>query len=210
MVIARSGLALMRDHTSLPIQVMGSQRATVEKHHLLAFTRKEGGSTSVLENFEAFYQRNHLSIFAYLWRMCGEEQAARDLTQETFLRAWEHFPKISNYDRPESWLFRVATHFALNHLRQRNSHARLLASQADNLGTVSDNGVEQVVERDVILQTLHKLPPRNRAALVLHSVYGLSCAELATALGTSQGAAKLLLWRGREQFRRCYVQEVKQ
>ena len=71
------------------------------------------------ESFEAFFQARHRAIFAYLWRMTGEEEAANDLCQETFLRAWRQFERIRLYDRPEAWLLRVATNLALNHLRRR-------------------------------------------------------------------------------------------
>src|SRR5262249_40372196 len=71
------------------------------------------------ESFEAFFQARHRAIFAYLWRMTCEEEAANDLCQETFLRAWRQFERLRRYDRPDAWLLRVATNLALNHLRRR-------------------------------------------------------------------------------------------
>ena len=66
--------------------------------------------------FEAFLRGRERDMFGYLRRLTGDEQAAYDLSQETFLRAWQHFPKISRYERPDAWLFRGATNHALNHL----------------------------------------------------------------------------------------------
>ena len=53
-----------------------------------------------LPSFEAFFRRHERNIFGYLWRMTGDEQAAYDLSQETFVRAWQHFDRIASYERP--------------------------------------------------------------------------------------------------------------
>src|SRR6185437_15441434 len=70
-------------------------------------------------SFEQFYQRHARDIFGYLWRVCGDEQTANDLTQEVFFRAWREFEKLQRYERPEAWLFRVATNLALNERRHQ-------------------------------------------------------------------------------------------
>src|SRR5262245_41420099 len=54
--------------------------------------------------FEPFFRMHEPDIFTYLWRMTGDEQAAYDLAQETFLRAWRHFVRIRDYERPGGWL----------------------------------------------------------------------------------------------------------
>lgn len=51
-----------------------------------------------LESFETFFRRYEQDIFGYLWRMTGEEQTAYDLSQETFLRAWQRFERLRGYD----------------------------------------------------------------------------------------------------------------
>jgi DNA-directed RNA polymerase specialized sigma24 family protein len=77
--------------------------------------------------FEDFFTRHQQDIFGYLWRITGEEQAAYDLCQETFLRAWQQFDTVSTYERPGAWLFRVATNLAINHQRHHaKSNGRLL------------------------------------------------------------------------------------
>src|SRR5512146_3507771 len=65
------------------------------------------------ETFEDLIAGRESDIFGYLWRLTGDEQAAYDLCQETFLRAWQQFGKIQHYDQPGAWLFRVATNLAL-------------------------------------------------------------------------------------------------
>jgi RNA polymerase sigma-70 factor, ECF subfamily len=157
--------------------------------------------------FEDFFHQFERDIFGYLWRMTGEEQAAYDLSQEVFLRAWQRFARVSGYDRPRAWLFRVATNLALNYLRGRATRpdAALDTDTAERFA--SSDPAWRLAERDQVRHILLALAPRYRAGLLLREVYGLSCAEVAQALGTSRDAAKMLLCRAREAFRERYLRE---
>jgi RNA polymerase sigma-70 factor, ECF subfamily len=159
------------------------------------------GAEDALEAFEAFFAHHEREVVGCLWRMTGDEQAARDLTQETFLRAWQRFERVRAYDQPKAWLFRVATHLALNYLRDQitGAKARRVWSQSEH-ATQSDPAI-RIVNQDAVLRTLLALSPRDRAALVLHAVYGMTCAEMAQSLGVPRSAAKVTLWRARERFR---------
>ena len=53
---------------------------------------------SELREFELFFQHYQHRLFGYLWRVTGEEQTAYDLSQETFVRAWQHFRTIKSYE----------------------------------------------------------------------------------------------------------------
>lgn len=170
-----------------------------------------------LDEFEPFFRAHERDIFTYLWHMTGDEQAAYDLAQETFLRAWWHFARIRTYERPGGWLFRVATHLALNHLRNRATSlgaavsldAAGVAHPALSPSNVYSDPGARVADADTVRRALIAIPRRQRAALVLREVYGLSCAEVAAALGISAGAAKTLLWRARDEFRGRYAEEVR-
>lgn len=199
------GAALRRSVRSvLNAMALCVVRAATERP--MALDRVSPGSPDSIEAFEVFYRTFEPRIFGYLWRMSGNEHDALDMTQETFLRAWQRFTHLRAYQRPDSWLFRVATHLALNHARQRERYGRALARLQASEVPASDEIPIEFAERDEVMRTLQMLPARDRAVLVLHSVYGLTCAELAAALHISPGAAKVLLWRGRERFRRNYAQ----
>lgn len=161
-----------------------------------------GGLTQA---FESFFGKYEQQVFGYLVRMTGDEQTARDLSQEAFLRAWQHFDKLQTYDHPSAWLFRVATNLALSHLRRRGSPVGSAKLLGDDDGPARSDPAWHFIERDLIEQILLELPPKQRAALVLREVYGLSCAEVAQALSMSRDAVKMSLWRAREQFRVRYV-----
>ena len=161
-----------------------------------------------LEIFEEFVHQHERQILNYLWRMTANEQTAWDLSQETFLRAWQHFTKIRAYEQPRAWLFRVATNLAISHLRkQPGSVVDIALLDEDEPETTSDP-IHHFVESDLVRQILHTLPPRRRAALILCEVYGFTAPEVAHVLGLTPNALKMTLSRGREQFRQRYAKEM--
>ncbi|MGH2516023.1 MAG: RNA polymerase sigma factor [Ktedonobacterales bacterium] len=182
--------------------------AAVKPTHVPSATPSKQESPALSEplgTFEAFFARYEQSVFGYIYRMTGDEQTAHDLCQEAFLRAWQHFDKIQGYTYPSAWLFRVAANLALSHLRRRASPvggARLLGD--DDSPARSDPAM-RFVESDLVTQTLLGLSQKQRSALVLREIYGLSCEEVGQMLGMSREAVKMSLWRAREQFRRRYT-----
>ncbi len=154
--------------------------------------------------FEAFFWQFERQIIGYLCRMTGDEQAAFDLSQETFLRAWQHFDVLLSPPQSRSWLFRVATNLALNYVQRRSSHPMIHLTDQE-LGK-SDPG-HQIIERELVQQILQQLPPKQRSALLLFEVYGHSCDEIGSLLHMSRAAVKMTLRRARERFRRAYLQE---
>lgn len=156
--------------------------------------------------YDAFVREHQRAILNYLWRMLGDEQNAYDLTQEVFVRAWRHFEAVRGYTAPRAWLFRVATNLAISALRGRRSLSSVDLLPAEQQPAMSDPAW-RVAERDHVRAALDALAPRRRAALTLREVYGLSCAEVARALGISEAATRMTLSRAREQFREAYLRE---
>jgi RNA polymerase sigma-70 factor, ECF subfamily len=170
------------------------------------------------QEFSAFFTSHEQALYGYLRRMLPPDESALEITQEAFFRAWRHFAEIRTYDRPEAWLFRVATNLAISHLRR---HRPLSFSQVfRRFGAESDAGDTgseaelladtldlegQTAARDLIDRILQRLPPRQRAALLLRIVHGHSCQEIAQALGISLPNARQTLSRGRERFRALYT-----
>jgi RNA polymerase sigma-70 factor, ECF subfamily len=159
------------------------------------------------EQFEAFFQRYERQITAYLCRVTGDEQTARDLCQETFVSAWQHFPQLQEPTAARAWLYRVATNLALRLHERRQAHP--ITPLDETFPGASDPG-RRVAERDRIQQALMTLTAKQRSALILHEVHGLSCDEVGQLLHLSRDAVKMAIWRGREQFRRAYLSEGEQ
>jgi RNA polymerase sigma-70 factor (ECF subfamily) len=174
-----------------------------EVHHADANSVRGYSATE----FEAFFLRFERQITSYLWRMTGDEQVASELAQETFLRAWQHFDAVSHYEQPLAWLFRVATNLARQHHRRQKIPLRTAATLNEENDPASSDYSTRFAEQDLVRQTLLQLPIRQRAALILREVNGLSCAEIGELLHISRDAVKMALWRAREQFRVRYLGE---
>jgi RNA polymerase sigma-70 factor (ECF subfamily) len=159
------------------------------------------------EAFDDLFRRYERPIFGYLWRMTGDRALASDLCQETFLRAWQHIKKLATYQDPLGWLFRVATHLAVDAQRARQRRLRHLLAVGDEDEPAGPDPTDGVAGRDLVHHILQRLSPRTRAALVLREVYGLSLDDVARTLGASPVATKKLLSRAREQFRQAYLRE---
>jgi RNA polymerase sigma-70 factor, ECF subfamily len=183
----------------MPAPAQGAPHATPQS--------SERARTLPSADFERFFLAHEAQISGYLWRMTGDPQAACDLSQETFLRAWRHFDTIRVYDKPAAWLIRVATNLALQHLRRRKAPVGAAVSFDDALAPGESDPGRRFAERDLVRETLMELPVKPRALLVLREVYGLSGEEAAAALNMTREAAKVALWRARQQFRAVYLRK---
>jgi RNA polymerase sigma factor (sigma-70 family) len=162
---------------------------------------KEGAATLVTQ-FEVFFKRYERQITGYLCRMVGDEQTALDLSQETFVRAWQHFDNLQESSTARAWLYRVSTNLALRHLEQYKNHP--VFALDDTTPGASDPG-RHIVEQDRVQEVMMTLTPNQRSTLILHDVCGFSCEEIAKLLQLSYEAVKKTLSRSREQFRVRYL-----
>jgi RNA polymerase sigma-70 factor, ECF subfamily len=173
--------------------------------------------------FDAFFVQHERALYGYLRRMLPTHDAALDVAQEAFFRAWQHFDTVRGYERPQAWLFRVATNLALDTLRRRQrsglpqlpgdretpTHDKTETSDGPDtlIAQMDPHDMERALaERDLMEQALSRLPERQRAALLLWAAHGLTCAEIAAALETSEVNVRQLLSRGRARFREVYEQ----
>ena len=148
-------------------------------------------AVSTIPPFERFYERHRDEVFGYLVRLLGH-QAAEDAFQETFLRALRGYPTLSHGRHLRAWAFTIATRVVLD-LRRRREPALLVAEP-----TATD-------ERPAYAELEHlagELPATERAAVVLRYGYDLEYTDIATALGSSQEAARQAASSGVRRLRR--------
>ncbi len=166
--------------------------------------------------FEAIVQRYERQIYSFVYRMMGNAEDASDLTQECFVRAYRNLGKTNADLNVSAWLHRIASNACLDVLRRRQ---RIRWLPWDNtkhepmLGSADSDSPEHVAVSSevssIVQSTLSKMSPRNRAALIMREYEGLSCDEIGDVLGISRSAAKSILFRSREEFRKLYP-EVEQ
>lgn len=145
---------------------------------------------------EALFRQSYRSIVQSLALAGGDLAAAEDATQEAFAQAWVRWNRISRYDNPGAWVRRVAIN------RLRNAHRSSLRGQAAMQRLTRDATSVQPgePEPDLVI-ALQRLPYRQRLCAVLYYVDDLNTAEIAQAIGVSQGSVSQHLNRARTALR---------
>jgi RNA polymerase sigma-70 factor (ECF subfamily) len=146
---------------------------------------------------EALFRQAYRSIVKSLALASGDLAAAEDATQEAFIEACVRWNRIARYENPAVWVRRVAINRPRSTHRSRNRAARAIGRLASE-----SQMVPPPREPETGLATaLKTLPPRQRLAAVLYYVDDLTIAEVASAMGVSQGAVSQHLSRARTAFR---------
>jgi RNA polymerase sigma-70 factor (ECF subfamily) len=139
-------------------------------------------------------------LHRYCARMTGSVIDGEDVVQEALIKALEAYG--GTLANPEGWLFRIAHNAALDFLRRR---ARLEASHADeNMDVIVDPTTTAAVSREIAaasLRTFMRLPPTQRACVILADVLGYSAQEIRDIADTTIPAVKAALNRGRVRLR---------
>jgi len=157
--------------------------------------------------FEQLFRDYRQPILNYVYRLVGDGPSAEELTQQAFLKVYGALPRLPADANRRAWVYRIATNTCYDYLRRRRLVQWLPLQQRDS-GSFVDRGPEGHTSQEVAVQrTLARLPPGDRAVLVLYGVEGYSTVEIGQMLGISPGAVKTRLCRARERFRQAYVKE---
>lgn len=145
-------------------------------------------------------------LVAYLYRFTGNEAAALDLAQETFVRLYQGRLKFREGSPFPGWIFGIAANLARNHLRWRQRHPTLPMEEAEEGAPVSEGdpslSAEASEREKAVREAIAALPPDLREALVLAEYEHLSHAEIATIAGCSAKAVERRVSRAREILRK--------
>ena len=164
-------------------------------------------ASKIDDAFDKLIRRFEQPICSYLVRLTGDPALAQDLTQETFLRAYQALSRGDQWENPRAWLYRVASHLATDNYRRRRLLRWLPLSSIDG-ARPADEGIEELTaDQMAVRATLLALSPKYRVPLVLYVCEGYPVAEVAEILGLSVSAVKMRLSRARERFRRFYKED---
>jgi RNA polymerase sigma-70 factor, ECF subfamily len=167
--------------------------------------------------FEEWVADRSGEIYGLLFRLTENSEEARDLTQETFLRAFQSIGRFRGEADLRTWIYRIAINQARNRWRwwrrrRRDSTVSLDATQGQTnqpliatLAETADNPEQQTLahEREVALRAaLQKLGVSYRETVILRDMEGFSYEEIAATLGINVGTVKSRLARGRQELRR--------
>ena len=140
-----------------------------------------------------------IDLYRYAMWICGNDALAKDLVQETFLRAWKAMDKLKDPKAVKSWLITIL----------RREYARTFERKVPKFTDVdkvvvpedSELEPEDRTEIKMLRQSILKLAPKYREPLLMQVVLGYSCQEISEALDISKSAVMTQLFRAREQLK---------
>jgi RNA polymerase sigma-70 factor (ECF subfamily) len=177
--------------------------------------------------FEQLFWRYHEKVYTFVWHFLQSRELAEDVTQDTFIKAWESLHSLKSNDAFQAWLHQIARRLCLDALRKRAwetavSEFTVPADQQtseDGEGEIEPflAGVESAGSLDpeetvidnerkrAVHEAIAQLSPPLREVVVLHYLEGLSVDEVAKILGIPVGTVLSRLARAREALRRTLV-----
>ena len=169
--------------------------------------------------FTALVKKYEKQIHAFVWRRVRDYHVAEEITQDTFLRAYEKLGTLRDPNRFSGWLYMIATRRFLTWLEEKSVpmqsleamssaevealfYTRYMVEQTEKLATEK--------QREIVQYLLEKLPAHERTAVVLHYLSEMTCEEIGDFLDISPSTIKSRLHRARKRLKRekAVVQET--
>lgn len=156
------------------------------------------------QTFEDIYRNYFSRVYTFIFRMCGNEDVAEELTQETFYQAFRSFYKFRGDSELFTWLASIAKFTFFTYLRKNKRETDLLNTDPWNSMLTDDgeNDPERIVQKEemsvAVRRLLDKLPSKYRDVVVLRIYAELPFSEIAEALKISESSAKVLFFRAKK------------
>ncbi|MEA2625379.1 MAG: polymerase sigma-70 factor, subfamily [Candidatus Binatota bacterium] len=167
--------------------------------------------------FAVLVERYRERSYRLAWSMLGDAEAARDVSQEAFLRLFEVAGRFDGRSRFSTWFHRIVVNLSIDHRRRERwwwklSRRRPPEDPGDETELerqISDSAgpEERAASREVLLrvrEVIDRLPPQQRAALVLQLEEDLPTREIAAALGCTESTARVHLHRALTTLKRAF------
>lgn len=166
------------------------------------------GDVNAFEKLVTEYEK---AVYAIAQRMTGNPEDAADMTQETFIKAYNSLSSFRGDSKFSVWLYRIANNVCLDFLRSRSRRPTVSLSTEDDDGEetqidIADESqspellLESSLTRDAVRRGLDSLPPDYKQILLLREIQGLSYEEIAAALGIESGTVKSRIFRARKRL----------
>jgi len=185
----------------------GAAEVSLDRDAELMLRVRDGDQSS----FSLLLDYHRIPVIHFLYRMVQNQAVAEELAQEVFLRVYRSRGTYEPTAKFTTWLFRIATHLALNWIRDgRNEKQQESLDEEISDGTtrqVPDRG--RTIEQELLYQArlrevreaIECLPSKQRAAVMMHKYEELEYAQIANVLTCSESAVKSLLFRAYESLR---------
>jgi RNA polymerase sigma-70 factor (ECF subfamily) len=156
--------------------------------------------------FDELVRRTFVDTFTLARRLTGNEEDARDVVQDAYLRAWKAIGKFRGDSAFSTWMYRITANTASTHIhKRRRQRAEPFGDDFEPADDRAERQVSQAAESAEALErisaALDELPAKLRSVVVLKDVYDLPHEQIAEELGISVAAAKVRLHRARRKLR---------
>lgn len=158
------------------------------------------------ESFEVFAAAHVRPLHRAAFLLCGDWHIAEDLVQQTLTDAYVNWHRVRRADSPEAYLHRILVNNVRSRWRRRTNREHARHDLSDE--RLQRDPAQIVVDRDEVLRGLLNLPARQRAAVVLRHIVGLSETDTAEALGVSVGTVKSSTSRALVALRATLTEET--
>jgi RNA polymerase sigma-70 factor (ECF subfamily) len=164
-----------------------------------------------VDSFNQLILRWERPIYALAYRVIGREEDARDVCQETFLRAYRALPNFKGEAKFSSWLYRIALNLCRDWIRkQRRAPVSQMPEDVDLLEMTAATGPSESIEdlaarrelTAVVEEAMARLPEEQRTAIVLKEYHGMTFQEIADLQGCPLSTVKTRLYQGLSVLRR--------
>lgn len=171
---------------------------------LLAGVR-EGDEAALDELIE----RKTAPLLQLVYRILGDSEEARDIVQVTFYKVWENRRRFDDRFSPNTWIYRIASNLAIDHLRSRRSRERSAEPMRHHLRRVADWRSESDssrLDQDEVMRIFQELAgclsEKQRLVFLLREIEGLSSQEVAAIVGARESTVRNHLFNARKVLRR--------
>ena len=163
------------------------------------------------DKFLELVQEHQAQIYQHTLYLLGNREDAEDITQETFIKAWEHRSKL-RLNTVRSWLLKCAQNLCFNMLKRRKFQEPLIEGDETELEMLLHRHTHQsnplpdelVIKQELkasVHDAINKLSPEMRSVVIMRELEGMSFKEIAEVLGQPQGTVKSTVFRARKRLR---------
>ena len=190
-----------------PVEASSAKGPATDERELVALARR--GDMEAYEDLVRMYQER---IYATLYHMTSNHEDANDLTQDSFIKAYQALKSFKGGSSFYTWIYRIAVNKAINFLKQRKNRVQMSLNDLDFnaehdpdlVALVSDNtprrdaGLAELQEK--LNEAMQKLSEYHRLVVTLHDVQGLSHEEIAKIMDCNIGTVRSRLFYARQQL----------
>jgi RNA polymerase sigma-70 factor (ECF subfamily) len=181
------------------LRLMIPTKETVEPDDRQLMEAIRGGDSAA---FETLVRRKTTKVYALCYRIIGNAEDAKDISQLVFIKLWENIEKYDPHYAFDTWLYRMVTNVAIDFMRNKQSRENAVNSNLRLVKTASDAEQGTIVQRKEIESVFNSvsqvLSPKQKTIFVMNQMDDLSSSEIAKILGCRESTVRNHLFNARK------------